>query len=242
MIHSRVAVIGGTGSQGKGLAYRFARGGHDVVVGSRSPARASAVVEAISARLDSAHAGSVSAASNEAACADADVIVLAIPFDVQDALVAVLPLVGKVVISCVNPLTFDQCGIHSRPVEAGHSSAAETTQRAAPGARLVGAFHHVSATRLWSDVAHLDEDVLVVGDDQQAKQTVMALIVSLTGRPGVDAGELKLARQLESFTAVLISIKRQYKAYVGIRVTGIPVRASEAACEPVDRKPARAPS
>ena len=223
MTSYRIAVIGGTGPQGKGLGYRFARHGHTVVLGSRAAEKAVPVAAEVTARLEGVEgAGSVSGAANADACVQADVVVLAVPYDGHDELVATLPLAGKVVISCVNPLAFDKRGAHGRVIDGGEGSAAESAQALAPEATVVGAFHNVSAVGLWADEEFLDEDVLVVGDVVEAKEVAMELAASVTGRVGIDAGKLRLARQLEPFTAVLISINRKYKAHSGIRVTGLP--------------------
>jgi hypothetical protein len=214
----RVAVVGGTGPQGKGLAYRFARHGHAVVLGSRSAEKAAAAADEVNGRLPDA---AVTGDTNEAACAAADVVLLAIPYDGHDELVASLPLAGKTVISCVNPLAFDKRGAYGRVIDGGEGSAAESAQRLAPDATVVGAFHHVSAVSLWGEADYLDEDVLVCGDSADGKAVAIALARSVTGRPGVDAGKLRLARQLEPLTAVLISINRKYKVHSGIRIAGL---------------------
>lgn len=219
----RVAVIGGTGPQGKGLGYRFARAGHTVVLGSRAAEKAVPVAEEVTARLAGLDgAGEVTGASNVDACADADVVLLAIPYDGHDELVATLPLDDTIVVSCVNPLAFDKSGPYGRVVDAGEGSAAESAQRIAPGAQVVGAFHHVSAVTLWGEADYLgDEDVLVCGDSAEAKQVVIELARSVSGRDGVDAGKLRLARQLEPLTAVLISINKRYKTHSGVRISGL---------------------
>lgn len=218
----RVAVIGGTGPQGKGLGYRFAKGGHDVVLGSRAAEKAEAVAAEVRERLDgTAAAGSVTGLANADAVEACDVVLLAVPYDGHDELVASLPLAGKTVISCVNPLAFDKRGAHGRVVNGGEGSAAESAQELAPDATVVGAFHNVSAVLLWGDDEFLDEDVLVVGDVVEAKQVAMDLAASVTGRVGIDGGKLRLARQLEPFTAVLISINRKYKTHAGLRITGL---------------------
>lgn len=224
-----IAVVGGTGPQGRGLGYRFARHGHAVVLGSRAADKADAVATEVSERLRSvANAGVVTGATNADAIAGADVVLLAVPYAGHDELVTSLArdgaLDGKVVISCVNPLAFDKEGPSGLVVEDGRGSAAESAQRIAPGASVVGAFHHVSAVTLWSDRDLLeDEDVLVVGDDADAKAAVMRLAAALSGREGVDAGRLRLARQLEPLTAVLISINKRYKVHSGIRIAGLKV-------------------
>ncbi|HWM75173.1 MAG TPA: NADPH-dependent F420 reductase, partial [Nocardioides sp.] len=101
-------------------------------------------------------------------------------------------------------------------------SAAESAQRIAPDAEVVGAFHHVSAVTLWGDDDFLaDEDVLVCGDTTEAKQVVMELARCVTGRDGIDAGRLRMARQLEPLTAVLISVNKKYKTHSGVRISGV---------------------
>ncbi|WP_244929823.1 NADPH-dependent F420 reductase [Nocardioides sp. W7] len=218
----RIAVIGGTGPQGKGLGYRFAKHGHDVVLGSRAAEKAEPVAAEVAERLAGvAGAGTVTGMANDDAVAAADVVLLAVPYDGHDELVATLPLAGKTVISCVNPLAFDKRGAHGRVVDGGEGSAAESAQRLAPEATVVGAFHNVSAVHLWGDHDYLDEDVLVVGDVVEAKQVAMELAAAITSRVGIDAGKLRLARQLEPFTAVLISINRKYKVNSGIRISGL---------------------
>ena len=215
----RIAVMGGTGPQGKGLGYRFAKHGHTVVLGSRVAEKAHAAAEEVNARLSSP---TVSGAANGDACAEADVVLLAVPYDGHDELVASLPLAGKTLISCVNPLAFDKQGPHGRVIDGGEGSAAESAQRIAPDATVVGAFHHVSAKNLWSDQEYLDhEDVLVCGDSAEGKALVIELARCVTGRDGIDAGKLRLARQLEPLTAVLISINKAYKTNSGIRISGV---------------------
>jgi NADPH-dependent F420 reductase len=214
--------MGGTGPQGKGLGYRFAKHGHSVVVGSRAAEKAEVVAEEIRARLDGVDgAGEVSGAANADACAEADIVVLAVPWDGHDELVGSLPLAGKTVVSCVNPLAFDKRGAHGLVIDAGEGSAAERAQALAPDATVVGAFHNVSAVGLWSEEDYLSDDVLCVGDSDEGKQVAMELVKAVTGREGISAGKLRLARQLEPLTAVLISINRKYKVHSGIRITGL---------------------
>jgi NADPH-dependent F420 reductase len=213
-----IAVVGGTGPQGKGLAYRFAKHGHDVVVGSRSVERAQEAAAAIAGREVT---GGVTGATNEDSLAGADVVLLAVPYDGHDELVASLAdgLAGKVVVSCVNPLGFDKQGPYGLDVD---RSAAESAAALVPTARVIGAFHHVSAVTLWGDEEYLShEDVLVCGDDADAVALVVDLAATVTGRPGVKAGRLRMARQLEPLTAVLISINKAYKTRSGVAISGV---------------------
>ncbi len=120
----------------------------------------------------------------------------------------------------MNPLGFDKQGPYGLDVPGG--SAAETAAALVPEARLVGAFHHVSAVTLWGEADYLDhEDVLVCGDDPDAKTVAVELARAVTSRDGVDAGPLRIARQLEPWTAVLININKRYKTRSGTSISGL---------------------
>ena len=218
MSRQSIAIIGGTGPQGRGLAYRLATSGHEVILGSRDEERARSAADELAVRLPPT--ACISGSTNLEAARKAEVVLLAVPYDGHDELVASLRDVveGKIVISCVNPLGFDKQGPFGLDVPTG--SAAESAAALLPGSTVVGAFHHLSAVTLITD-EQLLEDVLVVGDDAAAKDVVIELARSVTGRPGIAAGRLRLARQLEPLTAVLISVNRAYKAHSGIRVTGL---------------------
>ena len=210
----RVAVLGGTGEQGRGLARRLAMSGHEVVLGSRDAARAEAAAAALP--------GSVRGADNAGAAAAGDVVIVAVPWDGHRELLVSLAdaLVGKVVVNCVNPLGFDKQGAFALPVEEG--SAAQQAQAVLPGSRVVGAFHHVSAVLLLDeDVETIDIDVLVLGDDREATDLVQALVGRVAGMRGVYAGRLRNAHQVEAMTANLISINRRYKCHAGLKVTDV---------------------
>jgi hypothetical protein len=216
---STIAVVGGTGPQGRGLAYRFALAGHEVILGSRDAARAQDKAHEINAKLvDAAH---VFGAANADAVGKADLVVLAVPWRGHGELITSLAqqLAGKIVISCVNPLGFDQDGPFGLVLE---ESAAQQTQRLVPDARVVGAFHHLAALSLWKTPEPLThEDILVCGDDEGAKSVVQDLAAAVTGKRGIDAGRLRLARQLEPLTAVLISMNKRYKTRSGVAITGV---------------------
>jgi NADPH-dependent F420 reductase len=214
----KIAVVGGTGPQGKGLAYRFAAAGHEVRVGSRDASRATEIAASIAE-----HAGApVEGGTNNDVAQAADIVVLTVPYDGHAELVPALEpsLRGKIVVSCVNPLGFDAKGPYALDVADG--SAAEELARIVPKAQVVGAFHHVSALTLWRHKGPLeDEDVLVCGDHEDANAVVASLATSVTGRDGIIAGGLRLARELEPWTAVLIGINKRHKVRSGIRITGL---------------------
>ncbi|GII01862.1 NADPH-dependent F420 reductase [Planobispora takensis] len=211
-----IGILGGTGDQGKGLARRFALAGHTVLIGSRTEERAREAAESI------AGAGSVRGAANAAVAAEADVVIVAVPWDGHRATLESLraELAGKIVIDCVNPLGFDKQGAYALPVEEG--SAAQQAAAVLPDSRVVGAFHHVSAVLLLDpEVEEVDLDVLVLGDDREATDTVQALASRIAGVRGVYGGRLRNAHQVEALTANLISINRRYKAHAGFRVTDV---------------------
>jgi NADPH-dependent F420 reductase len=215
-----IAVVGGTGPQGRGLAYRFALAGHPVVLGSRDAGRATEKAGEINEKLAGAGVD-VTGATNLDAVSGAEIVLLAVPWDGHADLVSSLAegLAGKIVISCVNPLGFDGDGPYGLVLE---ESAAQETQRLVPTAKVVGAFHHVAALSLWKTPEALShEDVLVCGDDIEAKRLVQDLAASVTGKRGIDAGNLRLARQLEPLTAVLISMNKRYKTRSGVAITGV---------------------
>jgi NADPH-dependent F420 reductase len=209
-----VAVLGGTGEQGRGLARRLALAGHRVVLGSRSGDRA----EAAAVQLP----GQVSGADNAGAASAGDVVVVAVPWEGHRELLEALrdQLAGKIVVDCVNPLGFDKQGAYALPVEEG--SAAQQAAAVLPDSRVVAAFHHVSAVLLLDEtVDTVETDVLVLGDDREATDIVQALAERIPGIRGVYAGRLRNAHQVEALTANLISVNRRYKAHAGLRVTDV---------------------
>ena len=218
-----IAVIGGTGPQGKGLAYRWARAGHTVVIGSRAAEKAESVAEEINKRLaDEGYAQLASGAANADAAAACPVVAIVVPWDGHGELIEQLApqLAGKVVVDCVNPLGFDKQGAYALQVEEG--SAAQQAAALLPDSTVVGAFHNVSAVLLDDpDVEKVDTDVLVLGDVREATDLVRALADTIPGVRGIFGGRLRNAHQVEAFTANLISINRRYKAHSGLRVTDV---------------------
>jgi NADPH-dependent F420 reductase len=213
-----VAVLGGTGPQGRGLARRFAASGLPVVIGSRSQDRA----EATARELAEATGGTVTGADNAAAARLGDLVVVAVPWDGHRELLAELApsLSGKVVVDCVNPIGFDAQGAFPLPVDEG--SAAEQAAALLPDARVVAAFHHVSAVLLDDpSVERVDTDVLVLGDDREATDLVGELAGRVPGMRGIYGGRLRNAHQVEALTCNLISVNRRYKAHAGLRVTDV---------------------
>ena len=215
-----VAVLGGTGPQGRGLARRFAAAGLPVVIGSRSAERATETAQT----LAEATGGEVTGADNAGAAAAGDVVIVAVPWEGHGDLLKGLAtaLADKIVVDCVNPLGFDKLGAFVLDVEEG--SAAEQAAALLPDSIVIGAFHNVSAVKLEDpEVTEVDTDVLVLGEgeNREACDLVQDLAGVIPGVRGVYGGRLRNAHQVESLTANLISVNRRYRAHAGIRITDI---------------------
>ena len=214
-----IAILGGTGDQGRGLARRFALAGHQVIIGSRSAERAQSAAEELG--------HGVRGLANADAAREAGVVIAAVPWEGHGELLSALAgeLAGKIVVDCVNPMGFDKQGAYPLPVAEGGPAEGSAAQQAAallPDSRVVAAFHHVSAVLLLDpEVDTMDLDVLVLGDDREATDLVQALAARIPGMRGVFAGRLRNAHQVESLVANLISVNRRYKAHAGLRVTDI---------------------
>lgn len=216
----RIGFIGGTGPLGKGLAARWARAGIVTAIGSRQAERGRQVAEEIAA-LAGPGAAEIVGGSNLEVVDGAQVVLVTVPFDGLDE--ALAPLAGKlaerIVVSAVNPLAFDAAGPHPVPVAEGSAAAAVVARL--PGARVVGAFHSLSARTLARVEQPMDDDVPVVGDDEQAVQVVLELAARLEGVRPLVAGPLRLAGPVEDLTTVLLALNRRYRAHAGVRFSGI---------------------
>ncbi|MFD7708025.1 NADPH-dependent F420 reductase [Streptomyces sp. NPDC059785] len=209
-----VGVIGGTGPQGKGLAYRLAKAGQKVIVGSRAADRA----ESTAAELGHG----VEGAENAECARRSDVVIVAVPWEGHAKTLESLreDLEGKLVVDCVNPLGFDKKGAYALKVEEG--SAAEQAAALLPGSRVTAAFHHLSAVLLEDpEIAEIDTDVMVLGEERADVETVQALAGRIPGMRGIFAGRLRGAHQVEALVANLISVNRRYKAHAGLRLTDV---------------------
>ncbi|MFJ3819911.1 NADPH-dependent F420 reductase [Streptomyces nodosus] len=209
-----VGVLGGTGPQGKGLAYRLARAGQKVIIGSRAAERARAAAEEIG--------HGVEGADNAEASRRSDLVIVAVPWEGHGDTLRSLraELAGKLVVDCVNPLGFDKKGAYALKPEEG--SAAEQAAALLPESRVAAAFHHLSAVLLQDvGVEEIETDVMVLGEERADVEIVQALAGRIPGMRGVFAGRLRNAHQVESLVANLISVNRRYKAHAGLRVTDV---------------------
>jgi len=212
--HLVVGVLGGTGDQGRGLAYRLAKAGQKVIIGSRAAERARAAAAELGLGVEGA---------DNAECARrSDIVIVAVPWEGHAATLESLreELVGKLVVDCVNPLGFDKKGAYALKPEEG--SAAEQAAALLPESRVTAAFHHLSAVLLQDEsIEEIDTDVMVLGEVRADCEVVQALANRVPGMRGVFAGRLRNAHQVEALVANLISVNRRYKAHAGIRLTDI---------------------
>lgn len=214
----KIGIVGGTGREGRGLAVRWAKAGHDVFIGSRQTDKGVAKA----AEFANEFGVSLQGADNAAACNHAELIVVTVPYSAHRATFeSIKDAVGeKIVVDITVPLQPPK--VRSVSLPEGQAAALEARGYLPEGARLVAALHHISSEHL-SDPNHaFDCDVLVCGDDKDARAEVISVISDL-GLRGVDAGVLKNAIALESLTPVLLHINRRYKSVgSGVRITGIP--------------------
>ncbi|MEC4017851.1 NADPH-dependent F420 reductase [Streptomyces sp. H27-D2] len=209
-----VGVLGGTGDQGRGLAYRLAKSGQKVIIGSRSAERAQAAAGELGLGVEGADNAECSRRS--------DIVIVAVPWEGHAKTLASLrdDLAGKLVIDCVNPLGFDKKGAYALKPDEG--SAAEQAAALLPEARVTAAFHHLSAVLLQDpEIDEIDTDVMVLGEVRADTDLVQALAGRVPGMRGVFAGRLRNAHQVESMVANLISMNRRYKAHAGLRITDV---------------------
>jgi NADPH-dependent F420 reductase len=222
-----IAVLGGTGPEGFGLALRWAQAGETVIIGSRDATRAQDAANKIKQRVPGAN---ISGSENIAACAAADLLVLTIPFEGHAALLKQLkPAIrpGSIVIDTTVPLAASVGGRASRTLGVWQGSAAQETAELAPkGISVVAAFHNVGAELLNAD-GPVDCDVIVCSDDPAAIQIVRNLAIKIAGVRAIDGGKLENARIVEQITALLIGLNIRHKGHSGIRITGLPPAAYE---------------
>ena len=213
-----IAIIGGTGAEGSGVALRLAKAGHRVVVGSRDAAKAVKRAEELRVSLG---AGEISGATNAAAAAAADIVVLTVPYAAQRASVEEIrgALAGKILVDATAPLMPPRVNRVQLP-EGGSAVAAIQAQLGAE-VRVVSALQNVSAEKLRHVGEPVDCDVLVCADDAVARQVVIDLVGAM-GLRGIDAGPIANSAAAEALTSVLIWINRKYKVPgSGIKIAGL---------------------
>lgn len=214
-----IALVGGTGPEGRGLALRFAMAGHRVIIGSRQAERGTAAAAELLTRVPSAD---LTGASNETAVADANIIVVVVPYEAHRPTLEGLraALKGKLVVDGVVPVRFER---GPRPIDVPDGSATEEAAAILPNSTVVGAFHNLAADVLLEPDQSVDADVLITGNDAEAKSLVSRLAEDIKGARAVDAGPLRFSRFVEGMTILLIGINGRYKAHSSVRISGLEI-------------------
>jgi 8-hydroxy-5-deazaflavin:NADPH oxidoreductase len=221
-----IAIIGGTGPAGTGLALRWARAGETIIIGSRDAQRARNAAAAVQQRIGPL--AKVSGMENSAACAAADILMLTVPFEGQASLLKKLKAAmtdGSILIDATVPLAASVGGRASRTLGIWQGSAAQQAAELVPEeVSVVAAFHNLSADLMGGDDP-LDCDVIVCSDDPDAAQLTRELASKIPGVRAIDGGKLENARIVEQITALLIGLNFRHKALAGFRITGLPAAA-----------------
>ena len=223
MTTEKIAIIGGAGELGFGLALRWAKAGEDVIIGSRDAAKAQEAAARVKATVPDAK---ITGTDNIQAAGAASLVVLAVPFSAQAGIVkSIKPaLKGAMVVDTTAPLAATVGGRLTRMLGVWEGSAAQQATGLLPGVTVVSAFHNVSAEMFHDFSVKLDCDILICGDDAAAKERLSALVGLIPGLRPLDAGPLEMSRIVESMTALMISLNRRYKTHhSGIRITGLPL-------------------
>ncbi|MCB0872768.1 MAG: NADPH-dependent F420 reductase [Actinobacteria bacterium] len=218
----KIAIFGGTGDLGRGLAICFAAAGHEIVVGSRSQEKADQAAAGLREALPD---GTFIPMENVDAAAAGDIAVVSIPWEGIDATIPALAdaLAGKVLISVVNALKFGKSGalaVQGDELPGGGPSCAHRIQELAPEARVVVAYNNLPAAGLQAR-HHLNADVLVCGKSKAAREEVIELTKSLPGARALDAGPLHNAIIIEGSTALIINLNKRYGGEASMAITGL---------------------
>lgn len=214
----RIAIFGGTGDLGRGLAINFAAAGHEIIVGSRSQERAEQAAATLREALPE---GSFTPLENVAAADAGEIAVVSIPWEGVESTIPPMAgaLAGKVVISVVNALKFGKNGaIAVQDLPGG--SCAHRIQELAPEAKVVVAYNNLPAAGLQAR-HHLDADVLVCGKSREAREAVIELTAAIPGTRALDAGPLANALVLEGMTAMIINLNRRYGGEASLSISGL---------------------
>jgi len=225
-----IAIVGGTGPEGSGLALRFAKAGEAVIIGSRDAKRAAETAAALNAQTSpSTGVGSkISGAENSEACRSAEIVILTLPFQSHaEMLKRLKPSLhaGQIIVDTTVPLAASVGGRPTRTLGVWHGSVAQQAAELVPeGVAVVAAFHSIAAELLQQE-GPVDCDVIVCSDDKDAGKRVRELARKIPGVRAIDGGKLENARIVEQITALLIGLNIRHKGHSGLRITGLPATA-----------------
>ena len=223
-----IAIVGGTGPEGSGLALRWAQAGETVIIGSRDAQRALETARKLSEKIG--RGKNISGTENRFACSDAEIVVLTVPFEAHaETLKHIKPSLraGQILIDTTVPLAASVGGKPTRTLGVWQGSAAQQAAELVPeGVLVAAAFHNLAADLLKQD-GPIDCDVIVCSDDKDAGKRVRELARKIPGVRALDGGKLENARIVEQITAVLIGLNIRHKGHSGLRITGLPPEAFE---------------
>ena len=213
-----LAIIGGSGPEGRGLALRFAIAGYPIIIGSREAERAS---EAAQGLLEIRGGLKIAGAANPDAASQADWTLLSVPYSGLEATTQALApqLAGKLVTSVVAPLMFEN-GV-AKAIVVPQGSAAELVAGLLPASSVTSAFHNLSARDLLDPETAIEGDVVVCGSDEESRKQTIDLAMSIKNLRGIDAGDLSNSQYVENLTALLLNVNRRYKAHSTIKLVGL---------------------
>ena len=218
-----IPIIGGTGALGFGLALRLTAAGRPVAIGSRDAGRAEEAAAKVREQVPGAQ---VEGLENPEAAKRGPIVFLTVPFRAQSENLTNLKqslTAGQVLVDATVPLAAAVSGKATRLLGVPQGSAAQQAQEMVPdGVTVVSALHTVGAAAVADLGRQLDEDVLVTGDDREAKRRVAELIALIDGLRPVDAGKLEVAKLVEGLTPMLISVNIRHKTHAGVKLTGLP--------------------
>jgi len=216
---SKIGFIGGTGPEGKGLGLRMAMAGHEVILGSRNIDRANTAAEDIKILVNEKLL--IRGESNNNTATESDIVFITVPYEGHKNTLIDLEseLSGKIVVDTVVPLEFIKGNFKSIPVLSG--SATEEAAKSLPNSKIIGAFHNVSAVELIKPSTSIDCDVLITGDDIQAKIAIMKLAEEINSLRAVDGGSIENSKQVEDLTVLLLNINKIYKKHSMVKIMGL---------------------
>jgi 8-hydroxy-5-deazaflavin:NADPH oxidoreductase len=216
----KIAIFGGTGDLGRGLAINFAAAGHEIIVGSRSQERADQAAATLREALPE---GTFTPRENVDAAAEGEMAIVSIPWEGIESTIPPMAeaLAGKVVVSVVNAMRFGKSGAIAEQGETiGGLSCAHRVQDLAPEAKVVVAYNNLPAAGLQAR-HHLGADVLVCGKSKAAREAVIELTNGIPGTRALDAGPLANALILEGMTAIIINLNKRYGGEASLAISGL---------------------